>query len=179
MANAIRTARHAAACGLAATFATTWPSARSSPPETSADVVVVGGGIAGAAVARELTARGLSVTLLERGTVGCEASGLSAGTFWCGGWGLSARDTTVHEALCAGTAEIYAELDDTAEGGIDLVRCGSLELVLDAFLVPAARAAAAAARARGVDVSYVEGRDALAALEPALAGGTAVGALHR
>ena len=42
----------------------------------SADVCVVGGGVVGAAVCRELVSRGLSVTLVERGDVG---GGVSAG----------------------------------------------------------------------------------------------------
>lgn len=43
------------------------------------DVVVVGGGVIGCSLARELAARGLSVTLVERGEPGAEASGAAAG----------------------------------------------------------------------------------------------------
>jgi len=45
----------------------------------TSDVVVVGGGAIGCAIARELAARGLSVTLLERGEPGGEASWAAAG----------------------------------------------------------------------------------------------------
>jgi glycine oxidase len=44
-----------------------------------ADAVVVGGGVAGLAVARELARRGARVTLVERGVVGAEASWAAAG----------------------------------------------------------------------------------------------------
>lgn len=43
------------------------------------DVVVVGGGVVGAAVAFELAREGLSVVLLERGELAAEASGAAAG----------------------------------------------------------------------------------------------------
>lgn len=43
------------------------------------DVVIVGGGVIGCALARELAWRGASVTLIERGEPGGEASGVAAG----------------------------------------------------------------------------------------------------
>jgi len=45
-----------------------------------ADVVVIGGGVIGCAIARELAQRKARVTLLERRVVGAEASGAAAGT---------------------------------------------------------------------------------------------------
>jgi glycine oxidase len=45
----------------------------------AADVIVVGGGIIGCAIARELAMRGAAVTLFERAEPGAEASGVSAG----------------------------------------------------------------------------------------------------
>lgn len=49
------------------------------PPR--ADVVVIGGGIVGAATAYYLARRGLSVALIEKGYVGCEQSSRNWG--WC------------------------------------------------------------------------------------------------
>lgn len=46
---------------------------------TVADVLVVGGGVIGCAVAREVARRGGNVTLLERGAPGAEASSVAAG----------------------------------------------------------------------------------------------------
>ena len=45
----------------------------------TADAVVIGGGVIGLAVARELGRRGLRATVLERGRAGCEASNAAAG----------------------------------------------------------------------------------------------------
>src|ERR1700752_263542 len=46
----------------------------------SADVVIVGGGVIGLAIARKLALRGMSdVCLIERGTLGAEASFAAAG----------------------------------------------------------------------------------------------------
>ncbi len=45
----------------------------------NADVAIVGGGIVGCALARELAGRGLRVTVIERGEPGSEASGAAAG----------------------------------------------------------------------------------------------------
>ena len=47
--------------------------------KTSADVAVVGGGVIGLALARELSSRGASVQLIERGRTGQEASSAAAG----------------------------------------------------------------------------------------------------
>jgi len=46
---------------------------------TASDVVVIGGGVIGLAVARELAGRGARVSVLERGTPGAEASSAAAG----------------------------------------------------------------------------------------------------
>jgi len=45
----------------------------------SADVVIVGGGVIGCALARELAGRGAAVTVVERAEPGSEASGAAAG----------------------------------------------------------------------------------------------------
>src|SRR3954465_1175708 len=44
-----------------------------------ADVAIVGGGVMGCAIARRLAQRGLSVTVIERGIPGAEASSAAAG----------------------------------------------------------------------------------------------------
>ena len=46
---------------------------------TSPDVLVIGGGAIGCALARELSVRGRSVLVMERGQPGGEASGAAAG----------------------------------------------------------------------------------------------------
>ena len=53
-------------------------AARAGAAAGIADVVIVGGGIMGSAVALRLAQRGLSVTVVERGIPGAEASSASA-----------------------------------------------------------------------------------------------------
>ena len=60
-----------------------WPSAEATrrPLPRETDVVVVGGGLAGAATAYYLAGEGVDVVLLERGELNREASGTNAGSF--------------------------------------------------------------------------------------------------
>src|SRR5256885_12583745 len=62
-----------------------------APPERpaltrniDADVCVIGAGLAGLTVARELSRRGWSVAVLEASCVGCGASGRNCGFVWPG-----------------------------------------------------------------------------------------------
>ena len=51
------------------------------------EVIVIGGGIAGASTAYFLAKHGRRVTLLERGEIASEASGVNAGGIGAYGWG--------------------------------------------------------------------------------------------
>jgi glycine/D-amino acid oxidase-like deaminating enzyme len=60
-----------------------WPSAQelARPLPASTDVLIVGGGLAGAALAYYLAGEGIEVVLVERGELNREASGTNAGSF--------------------------------------------------------------------------------------------------
>ena len=51
---------------------------QASPQDTSVDLLVVGGGINGAGIARDAAGRGLSVLLVERGDLACATSSSSS-----------------------------------------------------------------------------------------------------
>nr|WP_255762053.1 FAD-binding oxidoreductase [Halomonas alkalisoli] len=85
---------------------------------SSADVVIIGGGIVGATAAYFLSRRGLSVALIEKGYVGCEQSSRNWG--WCRQQNRDAREMPI-----SGLAmRLWEEM--TAEIGTDLGfrRCG-------------------------------------------------------
>src|SRR5262245_53992700 len=97
----------------------------------TSDVVVVGGGIVGLAIAHRLCREGLTTNLVERGTVGREASWAAAGylTFQ----GSSTRPGPRLD-LTRESCEMYpAWLDELAEsspGETGFWRCGLVELCL-------------------------------------------------
>lgn len=77
-------------------------------------VLIIGGGIVGTSAALTLAERGADVTVLERGRIAGEASGLNAGVIGGGGWG-DHPDANV--ALKMGSRERYVDL---AERGYDI-----------------------------------------------------------
>lgn len=68
------------------------------------DVLVIGGGIAGASTAYHLAALGHRVVLLERGEIASGASGVNGGLVDSVGWG---RTRDLHAHLTAGSLEIF------------------------------------------------------------------------
>ena len=95
------------------------------------DVAVLGGGIIGAALAEELTRRGARVCLIERHTIGCEASKAAAGI-------LSAQsDLEAPDAffdLCQASMQLYpawvTHLQRRSQGAIGYHVDGILFLAL-------------------------------------------------
>lgn len=97
----------------------------------SSDVLVIGGGIIGLSIAWRLGREGLSVTLLERGALGREASWSAAGVLAAGNWQrtdplvrFQRESLRMYADWCATIAEA---------GGLDpeYRRCGTLELLLN------------------------------------------------
>lgn len=129
----------------------------------SADVVVIGAGVIGIAVARELALRGREVLLLE-----------AAERF---GSGVSARSSEViHAGLYYPRGSLKARLCVTGrerlyafcrEHGVGHRRCGKLVVAADEAQRPALQHLMAGARADSVPLEWLE-RAAARALEPAL-----------
>jgi glycine oxidase len=106
--------------------------------KTTADVAIVGGGVIGLALARELSSRGIDVVLVERGRTGEEASSAAAGLLTAQS-DASARSPFFEFAL--ESRDLYPEWSGAIaqETGLavgwrptGVLRCGPAE-VLDRF----------------------------------------------
>jgi glycine/D-amino acid oxidase-like deaminating enzyme len=125
------------------------------------DVVVVGGGIIGAACAFELASRGASVTLLEKDELAAGASGRNLGY-------LDTSKDPVLAPLARRSLERYAELasDPPTPFFLDAEPIGTLAVTIDADERDDLRAWAASAYAVGVEVERIDER--VRELEPEL-----------
>lgn len=95
--------------GMGTLAATSWLpfgiAAQNTMPE--AEILVIGGGIAGATTAFHLARHGRNVTLLERGEIASEASGQNMGGLGGAGWG---NTPGLQSYLTMGSLEIFKEL---------------------------------------------------------------------
>jgi D-hydroxyproline dehydrogenase subunit beta len=85
------------------------------------DVVVVGAGIVGAAVARELAVRGVEVMLLDRGAVSSGTTGLGEGNVLC-----SDKDAGPELALARAGLALYGEIEQRIGAEARIRRKGAL-----------------------------------------------------
>ena len=90
------------------------------------DVLVIGGGIAGVATAFHLAQHGERVTLLERGEIAGEASGVNAGGLGGLGWG---NNPDLQSYLTAGSFEIFKTLQLDMAYDIEFHAPGGLQAV--------------------------------------------------
>ncbi|MBW1961862.1 MAG: FAD-binding oxidoreductase [Deltaproteobacteria bacterium] len=89
----------------------------------SADVVVIGGGIAGASIAYRLAEKGLRVILSEKERVGQQASGRAGG---------GVRQQNRHPAelpLAMEAIKIWAQMEEELGCDVEYRRCGNLRLL--------------------------------------------------
>ena len=133
-----------------------------------ADIVVVGGGVIGLAVAYELAKCGLGVALVERGSPGGEASSAGAGML-----APQAESSAPSPMLTLGLAskalyaELAAELRERTGLDIEYETGGNLHCFLDEGDEAAGRAACAWQREVGLKVELLGPAETLA-LEPDL-----------
>ena len=140
----------------------------------SHDVVVVGGGVVGTAVAYFAARNGVSCTLLERGTVGSGASDAASGVL------SPSPGESDYAKLGRRSLELFHELAPVLrdESGVDieLEECGELVLALDEGDVIALQGLRRQLVALGADARWIESDDLLQ-MEPAV-NSAVVGAIY-
>jgi glycine/D-amino acid oxidase-like deaminating enzyme len=130
----------------------------------SAEVVVVGAGIVGAAVAWELAARGVDVRLLDRGDVAGGTTGLGEGNVLC-----SDKDAGPELELTVQGLRLYDELEERLGAAARIRRKGALIVHPDPATWAAEPARVERLRAAGVDGALLSAAE-LREREPALTG---------
>ena len=129
------------------------------------DVIVVGGGIVGAACALELAERGASVTLIEREQLAAGASGRNLGL-------LVMPDHADLVRMYRASVDRYLRAleDSPFDVFMDRDPCGGVQVALEPEDLEEAMANASFHAEHGISVERLESRDAVRAVEPALAG---------
>jgi glycine oxidase ThiO len=139
------------------------------PRDTEWDVVVVGGGVIGCAVARELARRGAKTVVLEARTVGAGATQASAGVL--APYIEAPSDGPLH-AMTVQSLSLYDEFISSVarESNIPVEyrRCGTLEVAYDAKAAEHLRALHQWIKSKGVDAQWIDSAD-VGRIEPALA----------
>ena len=90
------------------------------------EVIIIGGGIAGASAAFHLAGYGRDVTLLERGEIASEASGVNAGGIGALGWG---NVPDLESYLTMGSLQIFRSLQLELGYDIEFRASGGLQAV--------------------------------------------------
>ena len=139
----------------------------SQPPKSSeseSEILVIGGGIAGVSTAYHLALAGHEVTLLERGEIASEASGVNAGHLGGLGWG---RMPDLESFLTMGSLEIFKGLALDLGYDIEFRQSGSLEAVQSEGQLEYARDRVWRLRSDGFTIELLTAREARA-MEPEL-----------
>jgi glycine/D-amino acid oxidase-like deaminating enzyme len=126
------------------------------------DFVVVGAGIVGTAVARELAVRGVDVTLLDRGAVSSGTTGLGEGNVLC-----SDKPPGPELELTRAGLELYGELEQRLGEEARIRRKGALIVHTDAATWACERARL---EAIGLPGARLVAADEVRELEPELTG---------
>ena len=134
------------------------------------EVIVIGGGIAGASTAYFLARYGRRVTLLERGEIASEASGVNAGGIGAYGWG---HIPNLESHLTMGSLQIFRELQLEMGYDIEFRASGALQAIQTAGQYEYSRDNVLSLKSRGYTVELLATSDARAIepeMNPELAG---------
>lgn len=137
------------------------------------EILIVGGGIAGASTAYHLAALGRRVTLLERGEIASGASGVNAGAIDSIGWG-DRPDLQAH--LTAGSVDIFKAVQLDHGEDIEFRQSGAVQAIHTPEQYEFERRRIEALRARGHRVELLATRD-VRSLEPGFSPGL-LGAMY-
>jgi sarcosine oxidase subunit beta len=134
------------------------------------EVIVIGGGIAGTSAAYHLAEHGRNVTLLERGEIASEASGVNAGGIGALGWG---HIPNLESHLTMGSLEIFRDLQLRLGYDIEFRASGALQAIQNAVQYEYARDYVLSLKSRGYSLELLtvnESRGLEPGLNPELAG---------
>jgi sarcosine oxidase subunit beta len=131
---------------------------------TETDILIIGGGIAGASTAYHLAHYGRDITLLERGEIASEASGVNAGAIGAIGWG---QVPNLESYLTMGSLEIFKSLQLDLGYAIEFRQSGSLQAIQTEAQYAFMRDRVIQLQAQGYRVELLASREARA-LEPGL-----------
>ena len=126
------------------------------------EILIIGGGIAGAATAFYLARHGRDVALVERGEIASEASGVNAGQIGATGWG-DMPDLGAY--LTMGSLQLFKELQLDLGYDIEFRQSGSLTAIHTPAQYEYMRDRVLDMRAHGSEVELLTAREARA-MEP-------------
>src|SRR5204863_8744060 len=113
-------------------------------------IVIIGGGITGAAAAAELAREGQAVTLIEKHSIAAMASGWTLG-----GVRQSGRNPA-ELPLARAAVDLWARLPETLGVGVEYRRGGNVRLARTPAEVDVIRAMVARQREQGLDLPLLE-----------------------
>ena len=129
-----------------------------------AEVIIIGGGIAGASAAFHLAQYGREVILLERGEIASEASGVNAGGIGALGWG---NVPDLESYLTMGSLQIFRNLQLELGYDIEFRASGGLQAIQNQEQYVYARDRALALKSRGYTLDLLT-IDEARSIEPEL-----------